>query len=321
MSSMVEGDGRTPGALRFGLVGTGPWATMTHGPGLAAARGADLVGVWGRSPEKVRSLAATLGTTAFGTYDELLSAVDAVAFAVPPETQAELAMVAARAGKHLLLDKPVAADLEAARRLRDAADEAGVASVVFFTDRFVDELRAWFHQVAAAGEWRGGWLRWFGSLQQPGNPFGASPWRHERGALWDLGPHALSTLTACLGPVRSVTAVAGHADLVTLVLQHESGAQSTATLTLFAPPEAQGFEAAVWGPPGLSRMPHRADDTYVAAFGRAVEELVAAAAGEAHELDVAFGTRVVEIIAEAQNQLDAGACAPRKDRPALPSSH
>src|SRR4051812_42105678 len=117
--------------MRFGLVGTGPWATMTHGPGLAAASGVDLVGVWGRSPDSARSLAERLGTAPYDTYEGLLTDVDAVAFAVPPTAQAELALTAARAGKHLLLDKPVALDVGAAHRLRDAAADAGVASVVF----------------------------------------------------------------------------------------------------------------------------------------------------------------------------------------------
>ena len=165
--------------MRFGLVGTGPWATMAHGPGLAAAHGVDLVGVWGRSLEKAETLAGSLGVTAYDDYDALLADVEAVAFAVPPDVQAEMALVAAQAGKHLLLDKPVAMDVEAARALRDAATAAGVASVVFFTDRFIDGSRAWFRQVASTGGWRGGWLRWFSSLQQADNPFGSSPWRQE----------------------------------------------------------------------------------------------------------------------------------------------
>src|ERR1700754_2129745 len=123
--------------MRFGLVGTGPWARIAHGPGLTAARDVDLVGVWGRSREKAETLATSLGVTAYDDYDALLADVDAVAFAVPPDVQAEAAMAAARAGKHRLLDKPVALTVDDARALRDAADAAGVASVVFFTDRFV----------------------------------------------------------------------------------------------------------------------------------------------------------------------------------------
>ncbi len=293
--------------MRFGLVGTGPWATMAHGPGLVAARGVDLVGVWGRSQEKAESLATSLGVTAYDDYDALLADVEAVAFAVPPDVQAEVALVAARAGKHLLLDKPVAVTVDDARALRDAATAAGVASVVFFTDRFIDASRDWFREVGSTEGWRGGWLRWFSALQEADNPFGASPWRQERGALWDTGPHALSTMGAALGPVASVAAVGGDGDLVTLVLRHESGATSTVSLTQFAPPAAAVFEAVVWGESGLLPMPLRPEGGPSGPLATAAEELVAAAAsGEPHAVDVAFGTHVVELLADAQAQLDTG---------------
>ena len=235
--------------MRFGLVGTGPWATMVHGPGLLEAGHADLVGVWGRSRDKAETLAASLGVAAYDDYDALLGDVEAIAFAVPPDVQADLAVRAARAGKHLLLEKPIAMDVEPARAVRDAAAEAGVASLVFFTDRFIEGSRAWFQQVHSSDGWRGGWVRWFASLQQDGNPFGGSAWREERGALWDVGPHVLSTMSAALGPIVELTAIGGDADLVTLVLRHGSGATTTASLTVFAPPAAEGLEAAVWGSP------------------------------------------------------------------------
>lgn len=293
--------------MRFGLVGTGPWAEMAHGPGLAAAESVELVGVWGRRPEMARSLATRLDVTAYDELEALVADVDAVAFAVSPDVQAELALVAARAGKHLLLDKPVATSVDAAHALRDAAESAGVASVVFFTDRFVDTARAWFDQVRTTGGWRGGWLRWFSALQEPDNPFGSSPWRQQRGALWDTGPHALSTMGAALGPITSLTAVGGDADLVSLVLRHESGATSTVSLTQFAPPAAAGMEATVWGEAGLSPMPPRPADTALTdLLATAAEELVAAADnGEGHEVDLGFGTRIVELLADAQAQLDA----------------
>ena len=279
---------------------------MAHGPGLVAAEGIELVGVWGRSPERARTLATELGVSAYDDLEALLADVDAVAFAVPPDAQAELALVAARAGRHLLLDKPVALTVAAAHALRDAATSAGVASVVFLTDRFDDSSRAWFREARATAGWRGGWLRSHSSLQEPENPFGSSPWRWERGALWDTGPHALSTLSAALGPVRSVTAVGGDGDLVTLVLRHESGATSTASLTLFAPPAAAGFEAALWGDAGVSPMPVRPDRSLSQRLALAARELVESArTGVAHEVDVTAGARIVELLADAQEQIDA----------------
>ena len=292
--------------VRIGLVGTGPWAGMAHGPGLLAAPDVELVGVWGRAPAKARTLATELGVSAYEDFEALLEDVDAVAFAVPPDVQAELALVAANAGRHLLLDKPVAMTVAAAHALRDAATSAGVSSVVLFSDRFADAPRAWFREVRGTPGWRGGWLRSFSSLQETDNPFGSSPWRWDSGALWDTGPHALSTLTAALGPARSLTATGGDGDLVTLVVRHESGATSTAVLTLFAPPAAAGFEAAVWGDSGVSPMPVRRDGSPSDLVAVAAQELVESAlSGTPHEVDVTFGARVVELLADAQAQVDA----------------
>jgi predicted dehydrogenase len=290
--------------MRFGLIGTGPWAELVHGPGLASTPGVELVGVWGRSGDKAAALASALGTDPYADVDALVADVDAVAFAVPPDVQADLAVRVAEAGRHLLLEKPVATDPARARAVGHAAAAAGVSSVVFFTDRFVDSSRAWFAEVQESGGWRGGWLRWFSALQDPDNPFGASPWRREQGALWDIGPHAISTMTAALGPIESVHATGGEADLVVLVFAHTSGATSTATLSAFAPLPATGFEAAVWGERGLFPMPPRPDAAGPDAFRIAAQELVdAARTGDPHPVDVAFGVHVVELLADAAGQV------------------
>ena len=121
--------------MRFGLVGTGYWARMTHGPGIQASNN-DLVGVWGRDAAKTAGIAEALGVTAFPSHAALLDAVEAVAYAVPPDVQAPLAIDAARAGRHLLLDKPVALEAATARELGDVARASGVRSAVFFTARY-----------------------------------------------------------------------------------------------------------------------------------------------------------------------------------------
>lgn len=290
--------------MRFGLVGTGPWAHIAHGPGLLEAERVDLVGVWGRNGERATALAAELGVPRYDEYDALLDAVEAVAFAVPPQVQAQLALRAAERGKHLLLDKPVATTVEAAERLARAAEASGVSSVVFFTDRYSGQVRSWLAELEGSSGWRGGWSRWFSAHDERDNPFRDSPWRHEHGALWDVGPHLLAMLTAALGPVTGIRAVAGEDDLSHLVLRHRSGATSTASVTHMAPPAACGYECTVWGEAGVSSVPARDDAVAVPALVVAATELVAAAAsGTPHPMDVRFGTHVVELLAEAESQL------------------
>jgi predicted dehydrogenase len=271
---------------------------------LSQAAGVELVGVWGRHPEDADRLAGELGATKYHDYTAMLDDVEAVAFAVPPDVQAVMAREAANAGKHLLLDKPIAADIDAARALRTAVEANNVATVVFFTDRFVQSSRTWLDQIHQSGGWLGGWMRWFSALQEPDNPFGASPWRRRRGALWDTGPHALSTLGAALGPIDSITAVAGRDDLVVLTLSHRTGATSTATLSQFAPPAAICVETTVWGERGFSVMPPRPEDSSVALRVAAQELVGSVISGQPHEVDVAFGARIVELLHDAQTQVD-----------------
>lgn len=138
--------------MRIGLLGTGPWAQMVHAPVLQAHEALDFVGVWGRRPEAAKELADRHGTRAYDDVDALLTDVDAVAVALPPDVQARLAVRAAGAGCHLLLDKPGAATVPGARAVVRAAQEAGVASVVFFTTRFVPEAGAWIAEQAETGD-------------------------------------------------------------------------------------------------------------------------------------------------------------------------
>jgi predicted dehydrogenase len=209
-------------------------------------------------------------------------------------------------GKHLLLDKPVAVSLDDARALAEEVADEGIASVVFFTHRFEPPTRRFFAEVRAKDGWKGGWSRMLAALDAPGNPFTDSPWRRQaHGALWDIGPHALSNLTAMLGPITELTAVGGEGDLVHLVVRHESGATSTASLSLLAPPEGSNFETGIWGESGTAILPE-SETPAVEAFQLAVEELVVAAeSGESHPVDVAYGTRVVELLASAEEQLNA----------------
>jgi predicted dehydrogenase len=276
--------------MRWGLLGTGDWARRTHAAALAAAPDTELVAVWGRDPAKAAALAADHGATAYGDVDALIEAVDAVAIALPPAVQAPLAARAARAGRHLLLDKPLALTVAAADEVVEAVGSTGVSSVILFTNRFKPAVADW---LATAGEhdWDGGRATILGHLS--GELWETSGWRREHGGLWDVGPHALSILVPVLGPVVDVAAAAGPHATTTVLLTHAGGRTSTMTLSLSAPPAAGVWDFAFWGEAGWASVP--VDGDAVAACVRAIGELA-----PDHPCGVRFGRDVVEVLARAE---------------------
>ncbi|MDT0612635.1 Gfo/Idh/MocA family protein [Streptomyces lancefieldiae] len=287
--------------MRIGLLGTGPWADLAHAPALGRHDDLDFVGVWGRRPDAAKELAERHGTRAYDDVDALLADVEAVAVALPPAVQPDLAVRAARAGCHLLLDKPLAATVAQGRAVVEAVRATGVASVVFLTTRFQPEAEAWITEQAASDSWFTARAQWLGAVFTGDSPFADSPWRREKGALWDVGPHALSVLLPVLGDARRVAAAApGPGDTVHLVLDHTGGASSTLTLSLTAPPAAAGATVELRGRAGATLLPETTEGP-VPALRRAADALLAAAGGgRPHPCDAAFGLRVTEILAEAE---------------------
>ena len=279
--------------MRFGLLGTGYWAAETHAAAIAAAPDTTLDGVWGRDPAKAAALAERYGTRPYEDVDELFAAVDAVAIALPPAVQAPLAARAARAGRHLFLDKPLALTVEAADEVVAAVDATGVGSVVFFTSRFNPAAVEFLDAAVATGGWDGGRATLLGSLA--GSPYDASPWRHEYGGLWDVGPHALSLLMPVLGPVAGISAAQGPHQTTTALLTHDSGAVSTMTLSLASP--VSTWDVSFYGASGWGSVPPVTD-----AVEAAVAALAALAAGD-RSCDVHFARDVVAALAQASADL------------------
>ncbi|MBT2411235.1 Gfo/Idh/MocA family oxidoreductase [Streptomyces sp. ISL-12] len=287
--------------MRIGLLGTGPWAELAHAPALRRHDGLDFVGVWGRRLEAAGELADRHGTRAYDDVDALLADVEAVAFALPPSVQAGLAVRAARAGRHLLLDKPLATTVAEAGAVAGAVRAAGVASVVFFTARFQPAVEEWIGEQAGRGGWFTARAQWLGAVFTGDSPFAGSPWRREKGALWDVGPHALSVMLPVLGDVRRVAAAApGPGDTVQVVLDHTGGASSVLTLSLTAPPAAAGATVELRGETGVTLLPESAEGAVPALLRAGDALLTAVRTGRPHPCDAAFGLRVTEILAEAE---------------------
>ena len=294
-------------ALRIGVAGTGHWADTVHIPGLKLQPAVELVGVWGRNPSTVDAVAKRHGIQGFTRFEDMLASVDAVSFSLPPSVQAELAVTAAGAGKHLLLEKPIAPTVAEAERIADAVKRNNVSSVVFFTRRFVPEFERVLQEMRRKS-WTGARVRQHTEAMLPGSPYAGSVWRQAEGAaLWDLGPHALSVLTAILGPVEKISASRTTDRLSRFIATHKGGAVSDVSLGLHTKPTEIKSEYLFSGPGGDAPLP-------IPAFPR--PQALAAAAGDLadnvargdrrHRCDVTVGLEVVRVLAAADRALATG---------------
>jgi predicted dehydrogenase len=286
--------------VKIGLVGTGFWAEHCHSVALRDSDEFEFVGVWGRTHQATQRLADLRRVRPYVSVEALYRDVDAVAFAVPPDVQVELATSAVLLGKHLLLEKPISLDYPAARALERAVRESGCSSLVFLTSRFQPDIAAWLDE-ARKRRWTSASGNWICAVFGAGSPYLESRWRWDKGALWDMGPHALSIVLPILGAVVGVQAVAGAGDLVHLTLTHESGATSALSLTLRAHPKAAHTDFTVWGESGCATMPRAsvvAQDALVTAVSVLADMIRRAAT--THPCDVAFGAELVRILATAE---------------------
>jgi predicted dehydrogenase len=284
--------------LRVGLVGAGPWAALVHAPMIAGHPSTALAGVWARRHAAAEALATANGSVAVDRFDDLLARCDAVAFCVPPDVQAGLAVVAARAGKSVLLEKPIALDLASAQRLADAVGEAGVGSQVLLTWRYTGAVRA-FLADATAAEPIGG-RGHFLSAAFLGGPF-ATPWRLEHGPLLDLGPHVIDTLDAALGDIEGVQAHGDPGRWVGLLLEHRSGAVSEVSLSgsVAVEPLRAGVEVYTRGG---AIVVDAGTAVGGSTFTTVVDEFVETARGAPHALDVHRGLHLQRVLDAAGRQ-------------------
>jgi predicted dehydrogenase len=280
--------------VAVGLIGAGPWAERVHAPVLSAGPHTRLAGVWARRPEA----AARLGAPVYERLDELFEVCEAVAFSVPPAVQAELGLLAAKAGKALLLEKPLAADLDGARALADAVAEAGVGSQMVLSYRYTTPTRAFLDGVRGIEPFGGHAFNVSGALNR--GPY-LSPWRLERGAILDVGPHMIDLLDAALGPVTGVRAHGDTLGWVGLLLEHQGGAVSEASLCMAAQQERGSSGVSVHGRAGSRTLTDPGIGP--ASFAVMAAEFAETVRTGRHPLDARHGLHLQRIVAEAEAQL------------------
>jgi len=120
--------------LKTAIVGAG-FAARCH---VAALRslGVPVVGIVGVAREHAAGLASSCGAVAFDRLDDVIDKVDVVHICTPPTARLEFALTAIGAGKHVLIEKPMAFEIGHAEAIVQAARDAGVKLAVGFNHRF-----------------------------------------------------------------------------------------------------------------------------------------------------------------------------------------
>lgn len=121
--------------LRAGVIGVGHLG-QHHTRLYASLSGARLMGVFDQSPERARMIAERHHVKAFGSIGELLPEIDVVSVAVPTSAHYPVAKACLQAGKHVLVEKPIAVTSEEAHELVQLAGQRRCRLQVGHSERF-----------------------------------------------------------------------------------------------------------------------------------------------------------------------------------------
>lgn len=222
--------------LRWGILSTAKIAREKVIPGIAGAERCEIVAIASRDVDRARSVAAAAGIpTVHGSYEALLGdpTVDAVYIPLPNHLHAEWAMAAARAGKHVLCEKPLAMTAADAERMIEVAEAEGVRLMEAFMYRLHPSWVA-VRELVASG--RIGRLvavqSWFSYYNDdPANIRNVLD--YGGGALYDIGCYSVNLSRMLFGaePERVSAAIerdeASGVDVVTsAILEFDGGIAS-----------------------------------------------------------------------------------------------
>src|SRR6266699_1599215 len=136
--------------IGIAIIGCGGITLQNHLPGLALCPEAKVVALCDSDAGTLQRASQQTGINVTATqYEEIMKRkdVEAVIIATPNFAHAPIALAAIAAGKHVLCEKPLAMSHGEARKMADAADQAGVRHMTAFTYRFVPAMRYLSHLI------------------------------------------------------------------------------------------------------------------------------------------------------------------------------
>ena len=228
--------------MRWGLVGTRGLASFGAAPAIGRSELGELTAVLGTDAARARALAdkhgAPIATT---SLDEFLAApgLEAVWVASPTSLHREQGLAALSAGKHVLMEKPLAIDAAGAWTLVRAARDADRVLATGYQARYVIGHRRMAELIREGAIGSPTVARTYYGIHRPGPP---PEWRRRResarwGALADVGTHHLDLIRMLLGEVSEAAALWDAQlgfetdDVVAAALRLEDGPLATLTAT------------------------------------------------------------------------------------------
>ncbi len=249
--------------VRWGVIGAGGIADRRTIPGMMLCDNAELVAVMEINMELAEKCRAKWGCKrAYDKEEDLLAdpEIDAVYIATPVFLHAKQAMAAADAGKHILIEKPLAMTAEEGQQVADYCRSKGVMIAAGLMMRFGSYVQAMKRSIAEGkiGKPVSAYAQftcWYPDI--PGS------WRQSRkggggGAMMDMGVHCIDLLQYILG-TKAKDVAAFHdtlsfqyevEDSSTVMLRMESGAQCVVQSNFNIPDDAAKWRIEVFGDQG-----------------------------------------------------------------------
>jgi predicted dehydrogenase len=236
--------------IGFGIIGCGMIAKF-HAKAIAEIRGAKLLACHNRTLEKAQKFANEFPCDAYDDLDEMLARpdIDIVTICTPSGAHLEPAVAAAKAGKHVLVEKPMEVTLKRCDAMLKACEKAGVRLGTIFPSRFHESSKV-LKQAVAQGRFgritlADAYVKWFRTQQYYDSGAWRGTWKLDGGgALMNQAIHSVDLLLWLMGPVAEVsacTATLAHErieveDVATATLKFANGALGVIEATTAAFP-------------------------------------------------------------------------------------
>ena len=198
--------------LKFAIIGTGN-VSNDHISALKKVEGAELTHIWGRNKEAVKALAAKHNIQWTHDYSGILNnpEIDVIDIVLPSGLHASFGIQAAKAGKHVVVEKPIDVSLDKAKALISECKKQEVTLSVISQRRFSEAMQRLHHYVVSGkfGKLLQGdaYVKWYRSQEY----YDSAAWRGTYaldggGAFINQGIHYIDMLLWLMGPVKSVCA-------------------------------------------------------------------------------------------------------------------